>query len=190
MTQTIEEPGYEVVRRIDDVELRQYAAYVVAEVEVAGPAAGASRDGFRILAGYLFGRNRGNTRLAMTAPVIQQPLLVRSSLTVPATRRAVDAGFRVQFVLPRRVGLATAPVPLDPRIQLRTVPATRIAALRFSGFWTDSNYRKHLEQLQASLRRADLAWDGEPIYARYNAPWTPWFMRRNEIWLRLGSGAQ
>jgi hypothetical protein len=92
----------------------------------------------------------------------------------------------VQFVLPRDVTLATAPEPLDPRVQLRLVPGARVAAIRFSGFWSDANYRKHLDQLQSALRTERIAWTGEPVYSRYNPPWTPWFLRRNEIWLVLG----
>jgi hypothetical protein len=189
MTQAIEEPKYAVVRSVDAVEIRQYAPYVVAEVEVAGTADKASNDGFRILASYIFGNNRSQAKLEMTAPVTQEPVSVKLPMTVPVTREQAPGGFRVQFVLPRDVGLADAPVPLDQRITLREVPAARIAVLRFSGLWTEANYRKHLDQLQSTLRRAGLAWVGEPIYSRYNAPWTPWFMRRNEIWLRLGPDA-
>ncbi len=189
MSHAIEEPKFEIVRSVDAVEIRQYAAYVVAEVEVAGTADKASNDGFRILAGYIFGKNRSQSKLAMTAPVTQEAVSVKLPMTAPVTRTEAPGGFRVQFVLPRDVNLATAPVPLDSRISLREVPPTRVAALRFSGLWTESNYRKHLDQLQATLRRAGLAWVGEPVYSRYNAPWTPWFMRRNEIWLRLGPDA-
>ncbi len=189
MTHAIEEPKYAVVRSVDAVEIRQYAPYVVAEVEVAGTADKASNDGFRILAGYIFGNNRSQSKLEMTAPVTQEAVSVKLPMTAPVTREQAPGGYRVQFVLPREVGLDSAPIPLDQRISLREVPATRMAVLRFSGLWTEANYRKHLDQMQATLRRAGLAWVGEPIYSRYNAPWTPWFMRRNEIWLRLGPDA-
>jgi len=91
----------------------------------------------------------------------------------------------VQFVLPRTVTLATAPKPLDERVMLREVPASRVAAIRYSGFWSEANDRQHLVQLQAVLKEAGQPWTGEPVLARYNAPFTPWFMRRNEIWLAL-----
>ena len=93
--------------------------------------------------------------------------------------------FFVQFVLPRGVTLATAPQPLDDRVRLREAPARKLAAIRYSGFWSQANYDEHLGKLQATLRTAGLAWSGEPVYARYNAPFTPWFMRRNEIWLSV-----
>jgi len=189
MTHAIEEPKFEVVRKVDAVEIRQYAAYVVAEVELAGTAEKASNDGFRILASYIFGSNRSQAKLAMTAPVTQEAVSVKLPMTAPVTRTKAPGGFRVQFVLPRDVTVQTAPVPLDSRISLREVPAIRVAALRFSGFWSESNYSKHLDQLETTLRSAGLTWVGEPIYSRYDAPWTPWFMRRNEIWLRLGPDA-
>ncbi|MBK6471320.1 MAG: heme-binding protein [Betaproteobacteria bacterium] len=81
--------------------------------------------------------------------------------------------------------LATAPEPLDPRVQLREVPAERRAVIRYSGTWSQANYDEHLARLQATLANANLATQGEPVLARYNGPWTPWFMRRNEIWLAL-----
>jgi hypothetical protein len=83
------------------------------------------------------------------------------------------------------VTLDTAPEPLDPRVKIREVPAHRVAAVRFSGFWSEDNYQRHLNQLTTGLQAAGLRWKREPVYSRYDAPWTPWFMRRNEIWLAL-----
>ncbi len=179
----IEEPAYEVQRRLGDVELRQYAPYVVAEVTVEGPADRAGNQAFPILAGYIFGKNKGERRLEMTAPVTQTP--VKMAMTAPVTQAASGGGMRVQFVLPRAVTLATAPEPLDPRVRLRQVPAHRVAAIRFSGRWTQANDDEHLGKLQAALREAGIAWHGEPVMSRYNAPFTPGFLRRNEIWLAV-----
>ena len=169
-SQAIEEPEYQVVRELAGIEVRQYAAYSVAEVIVPGPAGEAGNQAFPILAGYIFGKNKGERKFAMTAPV---------------TQTAAPGGFLVQFVLPKNVTPDSAPQPLDARVQLRELMPTRFAVIRYSGFWSESNYNEHLAKLQAALREADLAWEGEAIYSRYNAPFTPWFMRRNEIWLRL-----
>ena len=182
----IEEPAYDVLRTLDErVELRRYAPYVVAEVQVAGPAEEAGNRAFPILAGYIFGRNKGQRTLEMTAPVTQAAGPVKLEMTAPVTQAPVDGGFIVQFVLPRSVTLETAPLPLDERVKLREVPATHVAAIRYSGFWSQANYDEHLARLQSALRAAGQAWVGEPVYARYNAPITPWFLRRNEIWLVL-----
>jgi len=180
-----EEPEYQVVRKLAAIEVRQYAAYAVAEVMVAGPAGDAGGQAFPILAGYIFGKNKGERKFAMTAPVTQVAVPVKLEMTAPVTQSAAAGGFVVQFVLPKGVTVASAPEPLDARVQLREVLPAQVAVIRYSGLWSESNYAEHLAKLQAALRVADLAWTGEPVNARYNAPFTPWFMRRNEIWLYL-----
>ena len=183
-----EEPEYQIVRKLEGIEVREYAAYRVAEMVVAGPAGEAGSQAFPVLAGYIFGKNKGDRKIAMTAPVTQAAVPVKLEMTAPVTQTAAPGGFLVQFVLPKDVTLASAPEPLDARVKLREVPPSRVAVIRFSGFWSESNYNDHLAKLQAALRAADLAWSGEPVYSRYNPPFTPWFMRRNEIWLHLADG--
>jgi hypothetical protein len=182
-----EEPEYQVLRELAGIEVRQYAAYAVAEVVVPGPSGEAGNQAFPILAGYIFGKNKGERKFAMTAPVTQAAMPVKLEMTAPVTQTAAPGGFLVQFVLPKGVTAADAPEPLDARVQLREVLPSRVAVIRYSGFWSESNYGEHLAKLQATLRAADLAWEGAPVYSRYNAPFTPWFMRRNEIWLQLAS---
>ena len=181
----IEEPSYQVIRKIDNVELRQYAPYVVAEVVLDVTADDAGNRAFPILAGYIFGKNKGDRKLAMTAPVTQTAVPVKMEMTAPVTQAAVPGGMRVQFVLPEGVTLESAPEPLDPRVQLRLVPASQWATIRYSGTWSQANYGEHLGKLQAALAAAGVATKGQPVLARYNGPMTPWFMRRNEIWLAL-----
>ena len=181
----IEEPSYEVVRQLDGVEVRQYAAYVVAQVLVSGPADKAGNEAFPILAGYIFGKNKGARKFDMTAPVTQAAAPVRLEMTAPVTQAAAAGGYVVQFVLPKGVTLASAPEPIDPRVQLQEVPSSRVAVIRYSGFWSQSNYDEHLGKLQAVLRAAQVGWIGEPMLSRYDAPFTPWFMRRNEVWLTV-----
>jgi hypothetical protein len=186
VSQAIEEPTYDVVRQLDEqVELRRYAAYVVAEVVVDATASDAGNRAFPILAGYIFGKNQGQQKLEMTAPVTQSAEPVKLEMTAPVTQDAVAGGMRVQFVLPKGVTLATAPEPLDPRVRLREEPPALRAVIRYSGTWSQANYDEHLGKLQAALAAAGIATQGQPVLARYNAPMTPWFMRRNEIWLAL-----
>lgn len=184
-SQATEEPDYKVVQTLDEIELREYAIYAVAEVVVPGPASEAGNLAFPILAGYIFGKNKGTQKLAMTAPVTQAAEPVKLEMTAPVTQTAAPGGFRVQFVLPKGVTRASAPEPLDARVTLRDIAPSRVAVIRYSGFWSDANYNQHLAKLQAALRAANLNWMGEPVYSRYNAPFTPWFLRRNEIWLHL-----
>jgi len=182
-----EEPDYKVVQTLGDIDVREYAPYAVAEVVVSGPADKAGNLAFPILAGYIFGKNKGERKLAMMAPVTQTAEPVKLAMTAPVTQTATDSGFRVQFVLPKGVTAANAPVPLDARVTLRDITSKRIAVIRYSGFWSESNYDQHLARLKEVMGAAKLMWDGEPVFSRYNAPFTPWFMRRNEIWLHLAA---
>ena len=184
-----EEPSYQVVRQLDGAEVRLYAPYVVAEVTVAGPAEDAGSAAFPILAGYIFGNNKGERKLEMTAPVTQAAAPVKLEMTAPVTQSATEGGFVVQFVLPSDVTLDTAPEPLDPRIRLRQVPAHRVAVILYSGFWTQANHEEHLVKLQSILQSADIEWVGEPMLSRYDPPYKPWFLRRNEIWLALNNAS-
>ena len=181
----IEEPKYTVVRHYAGFEVREYAPYVVAEVLVPGPAAQAGNQGFRILAGYIFGKNHGERRIAMTAPVIQTPGPTKIAMTAPVMQTAAQGEFLVQFTMPRQYTLNTLPEPVDPRVTLRQVPGGRFAVIRYSGTWSERNYRQHLEELRRDVTAAGLRTTGNPIYARCNPPFVPWFMRRNEIWLKL-----
>ena len=189
MAKAIEEPDFEMERRLGDsgaIELRRYASYTVAEVTVPGPADDAGNRAFPVLAGYIFGGNRGAQKLAMTAPVTQAAQPPQTlAMTAPVTQAASADGFVVQFVLPKGLTPETAPVPNDARIRLRLVPARRVAVVRYRGFWSDANFNQNLGRLTTALREAGLAWRGEPVFSRYDPPITPWFLRRNEIWLDL-----
>lgn len=185
-SQATEEPDHSVMRRWGQVELRQYQPYVVAEVVLQATPEDAGKQAFPILAGYIFGKNKGERKLEMTAPVTQAAVPMKMDMTVPVTQSAAGAGaMRVQFVLPKAVTLETAPQPLDARVQLRQVPASQWAVIRYSGNWSQANDEEHLALLRATLDRQGVATQGEPVLARYNAPFTPPFLRRNEIWLAL-----
>lgn len=192
-SQAIEEPEFTVVKKIGAVEIRQYTPYVVAEVTVNASADDAGNQAFPILAGYIFGKNKGEKKMAMTAPVIQSTAPVTQSpappikmeMTAPVTQAAVPGGYLVQFVLPKTVSLASAPEPLDARVKLREMPAANWAVITYSGTWSQGNFDENLNALRAALKTADIATQGEPVLSRYNGPFTPWFMRRNEIWLAL-----
>jgi hypothetical protein len=185
MASAIEEPNYTVVRQYDGFEIREYAPYLVAEVVVPGPSEEAGNQGFRILAGYIFGNNKGERKIAMTAPVAQAPAPAKIEMTAPVTQAAVSGGYVVQFTMPSEYTLETLPEPLDPQVKLKEVSGGRVAVIRYSGTWSERNYREHLEKLELGVEAAGLRTTDSPIYSRYNAPFVPWFMRRNEIWLKL-----
>ena len=156
----LEEPEYEVLKNIGDVEIRRYAPYIVAEVTVTGQDA--DEQAFRILAGYIFGKNKSGEKMSMTAPV--------------ETRGAEHA-----FVMERKYTLETLPKPEDERVQLRRKDPRIVAARRFSGRWTEKNISQHREALLGDLAELGVEVTGNPELARYNSPFTPWFLRRNEI---------
>jgi hypothetical protein len=185
MASAIEEPKFTVVRQHDGFEIREYAPYLVAEVVVPGPADGAGNQGFQVLAGYIFGKNKGARKIPMTAPVAQAPVPVKMEMTAPVTQAAVEGGYVVQFMMPSEYTLETLPEPLDARVRLKEVSGGRYAVIRYSGAWTEANYKEHLGKLERGLDAAGLRSTGSPVYSRYNAPYVPWFMRRNEIWLKL-----
>ena len=188
----IDEPAYTVVQKTEVFEVRQYAPYLVAEVVVPGPASEAGNQGFNLLGGYIFGKNKGERKLEMTAPVTQTPLPaptpappIKLEMTAPVTQAVTEGGFLVQFVMPKGYTLATLPEPLDERVKLREVPGKRVAAIRFSGSWSQSTYEAQLQTLRSALNAAGLATQGEPISSRYNSPFSLPFLRRNEVWLNL-----
>ncbi len=197
--QAIEEPAYTVVQKTEVFEVRKYEPYLVAEVLVPGPASEAGGQGFSLLGGYIFGKNKGERKLDMTAPVIQTPAPVTQTpveppapvkldMTAPVTQAAAPGGsgqFVVQFVMPKGYTLATLPEPLDARVKLREVPGKSVAVIRFSGSWSQSLYNEKLELLKTALATANIATQGEAVSSRYNSPFSLPFLRRNEIWLNL-----
>jgi hypothetical protein len=179
----IEEPPYTVVHAYDGFEVRHYAPYLVAETVVDAAPEDAGNQGFRILAAYIFGNNKGARQIEMTAPVAQSATSI--AMTAPVAQTAQPGGIAIQFAMPAGWTLATLPQPTDARVTLKQLPARTVAVMRYSGTWSQSRYREQLALLQQQLARQGLHWHGDPIWARYDPPWKPWFLRRNEIWLAL-----
>jgi hypothetical protein len=184
----IEEPKYDVVQTFAEFELRRYAPYLVAETEVTGDFDEVGNTAFRILADYIFGNNKAQEKMEMTAPVNQRAesgTSEKMEMTAPVTQRPADGTqaetFILSFVMPSRYSLETLPEPLDPRVRLRVEPAKLMAVRRYSGRWTQSNYRKNEILLLGAVEKADLRPVTTPVYARYNSPFSLWFLRRNEV---------
>lgn len=183
----VETPKFKLVEKFDDVELREYPECVVAETEVEGEQSEVGNEAFSRLAGYIFGKNKGSKKIAMTAPVTQAPAAgTRIAMTAPVTQQPSGAKrWQVQFMMPAEWSLDTLPEPDDARVQLRVVEPRKVAAIRYSGTWSQANYTEHLAKLQAGLTRKGLVARGEPIWARYDPPYMPWFLRTNEILVEL-----
>jgi effector-binding domain-containing protein len=181
----VEEAEYSVVRKDDGIEIRDYAPSIVAQTVVDGEFEEAGSRAFRKLFNYIDGDNRSGDEIAMTAPVSQQAGQQKIAMTAPVSQEATASGWVVSFMMPASFTMDTLPQPNDPAVTLREIPAYRAAAVRYSGTWSEENYARHLSELRAWLDANGLEAAGEPVWARYNAPFVPWFMRRNEILIPL-----
>jgi hypothetical protein len=176
----IEEPRFKVLEKDGSFELREYSAYIVAETRVEAGFDEAGSLAFQRLFRYISGNNVAQQKVAMTAPVTQSGG-EKIKMTAPVSQVADGSAYLVAFSLPSTYTLATAPQPLDPTVRIRKVPAQLIACWRYSGRWTESNYRDHEVLLRERIKSRELIALGDPVLARYNPPFTPWFMRRNEV---------
>jgi effector-binding domain-containing protein len=181
----VEEAEYTVSSQQDEFEIRLYTPSIVAEVIVNGDFENASSAAFRKLFNYISGDNTRRDKIAMTAPVSQKPEPEKIAMTSPVGQRASGQGWAVSFMMPASYSMETIPEPVDPAVVLREVPAYRAAVIRYSGRWSEKGYQKHLDSLLEWIDQNGLVISGEPVWARYNAPFTPWFMRRNEILIAL-----
>lgn len=178
-----EQQPYEVLEQRDGFELRRYPAHVVAEVEVDGSFEEAGNRAFRSLFRYITGSNRSQATIAMTAPVVQQASASqRIAMTAPVVQaRAPGGGFVVAFVLPASMTLQTVPLPTDPDVHVRAVSERLAAVVRYSGRWSQSSYDRHLGELLDAVVADGLVPAGSPRFARFDPPFRPWFLRRNEV---------
>jgi hypothetical protein len=176
----IERAQYSVVLNSPPYEIRDYASSLVAIVNVNGSRSDAVGSGFRLLANYIFGDNKDRSKIAMTSPVTQmaKPTDPGGASTQGASPQA---SWVVRFMMPAGYTLESLPAPVDTRVQFETVAAHRVAAIRFSGFWSDANLESHEAQLRDWMRMQHLTPGSPPTYAYYDPPWTPWFMRTIEV---------
>ncbi|MFU8781366.1 MAG: SOUL family heme-binding protein [Kiritimatiellia bacterium] len=181
----IEEPTYTVIQQDGKFSLRQYTDILVAETLVSGNRQSAGNAAFRPLFRYISGNNEPNTSIAMTAPVTQQGQKI--AMTAPVVQEQHADRWSVHFVMPREFTLETLPKPLDPNVTIRQIPARTVAVIRYGGRWTQERYQTHEKALREWIEKQGFTVAGDPIWARYNAPFTPSFMRRNEIWIPLAN---
>ena len=184
----IEEATYKVVKKDNKFEIRDYAPHILAETVVEGDFEEAGNKAFNVLFGYISGDNRSREKLAMTAPVSQEPKGEKIKMTAPVGQQRVQESWAVSFMMPASYTLETLPEPEDPKVTLRQVPARRIAAVRYSGFWNEKGYLRYKLELESWILEKGITIVGDPIWARYNAPFTPWFLRRNEILIPVDAG--
>ena len=165
-----EEPSYRSILQETPFEVREYPALIAAEVTVSGERSDAVSAGFRLLAGYIFGGNTRKQSIAMTAPVMQSP---------------DPSGWIIRFIMPASYTLETLPTPNDQKVRLVSLPPKRLAVVRFSGLVDDNDVEQQTAVLRAFIAKQKLTAIGTPSLARYDPPWTLWFLRRNEVMLEV-----
>ncbi|MDH3400169.1 MAG: heme-binding protein [Chromatiales bacterium] len=186
----IEEPDYEVISRNDDYEVRGYAAFNVAEVELPASSDNVDNQAFRILAGYIFGKNRSRARIGASGSLESDVdnESIKMAMTAPVISADSDVGDNnavIAFVMERKFSLDELPEPIDPRIRLRRQPPRVMAVREYSGRWTPENFQENKDSLLQALERDGVSTRGPAILARYNSPFTPWFLRRNEVMIQV-----
>ena len=182
MTDTI---PYEVTGKAGEAEFRLYPPVILATVEDDGEG-----SGFRRLFAYITGSNRPRNTIPMTAPVItseQIPMTapVITSPQIPMTAPVISGPGTMSFVMPPGRTRDEIPEPTDERVRIEEVRGREVAVIRFSGHAHEDDVEKAAARLFEELGKADVAMRGTPFLMRYNAPYTPGFLRRNEVGVEI-----
>ena len=180
----VEKPDYKVIQSEQNIEIRQYEPMIIAEVEVDGKREETIRDGFRILADYIFGNNTVQQVISMTAPV-QQKENQKIAMTAPVQQQSMGKSWRMSFVMPSKYRLDSLPVPNNNRVRLKEIMTKKFVVIEFSGTNSNENVTKHENQLMNYIEANQINIIGSPKYAFYNAPWTLPFLRRNEVMIEI-----
>ena len=183
----VEEASYVLISKDKAFEIREYTPHVVAETLVEGNMQNVSNKAFMKLFRYISGSNVSRSNVAMTAPISQQVTGEKIPMTAPVGQQRVAEKWLISFMMPKSYSLTTLPQPQDSSITLRQVPAQRMAVLRYSGMWSKKSDLSHEQELTAWMGKMGLTATENTIWARYNPPFTPWFLRRNEVMIPINS---
>lgn len=177
----IEKAKYTILEKEDDFEIRQYEPQIVAETYVEGDLEAVGDEGFRRLYGFISGDNQQKQSISMTAPVGQEAKSEKIAMTAPVGQEKKDNRWRITFLMPSEYTLETLPEPTDPRVKLVRDPGRLMAAIRYSGTWSQEGFEENKALLEAFIEKRGLTKAGEAVWARYDPPFMPWFLRRNEV---------
>lgn len=184
-----EEARYKTIHTYSEFEIRQYEPFIVAEVTVNGEFGDVGNLSFRLLFDYISGNNAPRTSIPMTGPVIPQAVNgEKIDMTAPVLQTQTENSpddYIFSFVMPARYTLETIPMPVDNRIVIREIPAKTVAVRTYSGNWSEKNYRENETMLMQSLANLGIKTLAMPVYARYNSPFSLWFIRRNESMVEI-----
>jgi DNA gyrase inhibitor GyrI len=185
-----ETPKYEVLVKNENMEIRQYASYIVATTHVDGSFKDTQNKAFRILAGYIFGANEKDSKISMTAPVVMNPQKTDSekiAMTAPVTQSPKGDGWEMSFMMPSKYkSIEELPKPKDSRVSFKVVESRPMAVITFTGFWNEEKNKKMAEELKTWVsQQGQYEPSSEPKFAGYDPPWTLPFFRRNEMMFEL-----
>lgn len=181
----VEEPPFMIETQASDYEIRYYSVQLRAEVVVVGNYREALYGGFRALADYIFGNTTTSQNISMTAPVTAEASQ-KIAMTAPVLLAGTENRHVIAFIMPRSYSLETLPKPNNPDITIKKIAERRMAAVRFGGYATEGRANRKIKELKTALKRDGIAMTGEAQVAQYNPPWTPPWMRRNEILIPVG----
>ena len=182
--QTEETPKYKVLVKNERFEIRKYAPYVVAKTSVKGDYKSSSSKAFRILAGYIFGKNKTKEQISMTSPVEMKSEKI--AMTAPVQMSEQNDMMTMAFSMPSKYKLEGLPTPDDNRITFERVPAKIVASIQFSGLRSDKKIMNKEKELRQWLEKYPQYQVTQEIsYAGYNPPWTIPIFRRNEVHIKL-----
>ena len=176
-----EEPHYQVLHDYGQLQIRLYPALVVAETGINADYKNSSNQGFQRLAGYIFGNNQKQQKMAMTAPVIQEQKTETLAMTAPVIQQKSGPVWLMAFVLPKGYSVSTAPIPLDPAVIIKEFPEKKVAVIQYSGFLSEQGIEEKSEELKNWLTQQGHKAISPARSAAYDPPWSLPFLRRNEV---------
>ena len=181
----IEHAKYKVVRHQGQIEIRDYEAMIVAEVQVEGDREAAISEGFSMIADYIFGNNVSLGKEPMTMPVTQKSS-EKIAMTAPVQQQSIGShSWKVNFIMPYSYTLATLPIPINIAVKMKKISEKRFAVIRFSGIANSSQLEDQTKELENFIAQQKLYPIARPTYAFFNPPWTLPFLRRNEVMIEI-----
>lgn len=181
----LEEPPYDLVRQEDGYVVRTYGQLLGAQVSVAGPWADAMDQGFDRLTAYLDGDNTTQESIAVSRPIGMESEGEDIAGAVPVLQQERGGVWLISFMLPPQWTDVTVPRPNDPTIRIVRLPARTVAVISFSGRMTRDDAMRHEQRLRELLARDKAVIVGPATVAQYHMPWSPPFLRRNEIMIPI-----
>ena len=184
----VDEPEFNLTFKDNNLEIREYAPKILAQVSVKGKFDEASSKGFKLLADFIFGNNistDGSSKIDMTAPVVMEPVSEVIDMTAPVITEGINNEWIISFIMPKEYTLDTLPKPNNKNITITSLAVEKYAVIVFSGLVRKSNYDEQVSLLEKFILKRKLKTIGQVQIARYNPPWTLPFFRRNELMIRI-----